>query len=204
MYLWLILTLIFAGCMAFSITGGLWTNTLVFINLVTSGLIAFTFFEPLAKWLDGQLPSYTYLWDFLSLWLVFAVSMGLLRTATDLLSKVKVKFKRPIDQVGGIVMGCLIGWVMICFVLATLHTAPLAKEFLFGNFKPDERMYMGLAPDRKWLGFVRMQSKGSFYHRGPATDRSAFVFPGATDFVGRYAERRAAFEKEPETRTAGS
>ncbi len=193
MYLWLILTLIFVGCVAFSLAGGLWTNTLVFVNLVMSGLIAFNYFEPLASWLDTQDHSYTYLWDFLSLWLIFAVSMGLLRTATDLLSKVKVKFKRPVEQIGGIVMGCAIGGVMVAFILATLHTAPLAREFLFGNFTPDQRMYMGLAPDRKWLGFVSQASKGAFYHRN-------FPFGGTKDFVDRYADRRSAFESEKETR----
>lgn len=196
MYLWIILTLIFFGCVAFLVNGGLWTNTLVLINMVTAGLIAFNYFEKLANFLDQQLGSYTYFWDFLSLWLIFAASLGLMRSVTDLLSTVKVKFRRPIDQVGGILMACIVGFAMQCFTLATLHTAPLARNFLFENFQPTERMYMGLAPDRKWLGFVRMQSKGSFYRS------AAWVFKGSTDFAERYGDRRATFEKEPENLTA--
>ncbi len=176
MYLWLILTVIFVACVAFLVNSGLWTNTLVLINTVTAGLIAFGFFEPLAGFLDKQMSSYTYLWDFLSLWLLFALAMGGMRSVTDLLSKVKVKFRRPVDQIGGILMACLVGWVMVCFTTASLHTAPLARNFLFENFQPDSRMYMGLSPDRKWLAFVGMVSRGSFYHGGPKTNPKAFQF----------------------------
>jgi uncharacterized membrane protein required for colicin V production len=198
MYLWLIMILLFFGCVAFLVNGGLWTNTLVLINTVTAGLIAFNYFEPLAGWLDKQLPSFTYVWDFLCVWLVFAVAMGIMRTATDLLSRVKVKFKRPVDQVGGILMACIVGIVMVCFTMATLHTAPLARKFLFDNFDPDSPMSM--SPDRKWLNFVGMESKRSFYHGGPKENRHAFYFTPTNVFISKYADRRADFEKQIETR----
>jgi hypothetical protein len=198
MYLWLIMILLFFGCVAFLVNGGLWTNTLVLINTVTAGLIAFNYFEPLASWLDKQLPSFTYVWDFLSVWLVFSVAMGIMRTATDLLSRVKVKFKRPVDQIGGILMACIVGMVMVCFTAATLHTAPLARKFLFDSFDPDSPMSM--TPDRKWLNFVRMESRGSFYHRGPKDNRGAFNFTPTNTFISKYADRRADFEKQIETR----
>ncbi len=204
MYLWLILTLVFVGCLAFLVNGGLWTNSLVLINTIMAGLVAFNYYEPLARWLDSQMPSFTYFWDFLSIWLIFAVAMGLMRTVTDLSSRIKVKFRRPVDLIGGIVMACAVGWVMVCFTTAALHTAPLARNFLDGNFQPtpNSRMYMGLAPDRKWLGIVRRVSKGSFYHRGPKDNRSAFVFGQAQDYVNKYAQRRAEWEKQIENRVA--
>ncbi len=196
MYLTLILILIFAACVAFMVGGGLWTNSLVLINTVTAGLIAFNYFEPLAGWLQKQMPSYTYFWDFLSLWGVFAIAIALMRTATDLLSKVKVKFRKPVETAGGIFMACSVGAVMVSFSLATLHTAPLAHNFLDGEFQPqpNSRMFMGLAPDRKWLNFVKMESRRSYYHG------AAFSFGLVDDFVQRYAQRRANFEKELENR----
>ena len=108
MYLTIILLLIFFACVAFLVNGGLWTNSLVLINTVTAGLIAFGFFVPVAGWLDKQMHSYTYFWDFLSLYMVFALSLGLMRTVTDMLSKVKVKFRKPIDTAGGIIMACAV------------------------------------------------------------------------------------------------
>ena len=50
-------------------------------------MLAFNYFEPLAAMLDGMEPSYTYLWDFLALWGLFAISFGLLRVVTDMLSR---------------------------------------------------------------------------------------------------------------------
>jgi hypothetical protein len=198
MYMWLVLILIFFGCVAFLVNGGLWTNTLVLINTVTAGLIAFNYFEPLAGWLDKKEPSFTYVWDFLCMWFVFSVAMGIMRTATDLLSRVKVKFRRPVDMAGGIIMACLVGMVMVCFTAATLHTAPLARKFLFESFDPDSPMAM--APDRQWLKFVRMESRGSFYHSGPKANRQAYNFPHSKDFITKYADRRLDFEKQIETR----
>ena len=54
---------------------GMWSNAVRLINIVTAGLVAMNFFEPLARWLTDWQPSYTYLWDFLSLWGLFVVFM---------------------------------------------------------------------------------------------------------------------------------
>ena len=82
---------------------------------------------------------------------------------TDQVSKVKVRFLKIADQIGSGVFALLIGWVMVCFTMMTLHTAPLAKTFLFGGFNssPDQSMFLGLAPDRKWLGFMQYESRGA-------------------------------------------
>jgi hypothetical protein len=192
MYLWLIVLLIFGGSVAFLVNGGLWTNTLVLINAVTAGLIAFNYFEPLASFLDRQEASYTYFWDFLSLWLIFAVAMGAMRSVTDLLSRVKVKFRKPVDQAGGIIMACVVGMVMVSFTMASLHTAPLARKFLSDNFDPESPIAM--SPDRQWLKFFGMESRGSFY------GGRRFPFGRTADFVTRYANRRANWELITENR----
>ena len=82
----------------------------------------------MADQLDAWQPSYTYCWDFLSLWGLFAIFVVLFRAVTDQLSKIKVRFPAKIDQVGGIVFSVVIGWVMVCFTLTTLHTAPLGRK----------------------------------------------------------------------------
>ena len=157
MYLWLIMILLFFGCVAFLVNGGLWTNTLVLINTVTAGLIAFNYFEPLAGWLDKQLPSFTYVWDFLCVWLVFSVAMGIMRTATDLLSQVKVKFKRPVDQIGGILMACIVGMAhgLLHDGLAAHRTAWRFAIPLLGNFPPHPIRRWGVGDPRPEMAELR-------------------------------------------------
>ena len=66
---------------------GLWSNVLTLINMFFAMMLAFNYFEPLADMLDETERSFTYLWDFLSLWGLFALSFGLLRLFTDMLSR---------------------------------------------------------------------------------------------------------------------
>jgi len=79
-------------------TEGLWGNALRLINVVTAALLATNFYEPLANWLQGMnaLESYRRLLDFLCLWLLFGISMGVLRGATDYLSKVSYGWRQEV------------------------------------------------------------------------------------------------------------
>jgi uncharacterized membrane protein required for colicin V production len=191
MYLNLLLIVIFFCCMGFTIQNGVWGNAVLFINVVMAALIAVNYYEPLAQYLQSFDKSYTYMFDFLAMWLVFAVAVGMLRAITDKLSTVKVKFRMPFDQIGGILLGAWVGWVMVCFTLMSLHTAPLSRNFMQGAFQPEptSRMFFGLAPDRQWLGFVQKSSNGAF-SRGQTFDLNG-------EYILKYAERRARFEKEP-------
>lgn len=197
-----LLILIFFASFAMLFREGLWTNAVTLINVVTAGLIATSMFETVADWLDGLLPSYTYLWDFIALWTLFCVCMIVFRAITDALSKIQVRFRQPVEITGGVVMAIWVSWVVVCFTTMTFHTAPLARNFLFGSFQPapDSRMFLGLAPDRQWLSFVQTVSKGSFSTRPPEgvdenADGDAYVFDPGGEFILRYGQRRANFER---------
>jgi hypothetical protein len=181
-------------------TDGLWSNMVRLINVVTAGLLAFNFFEPVARWLDDWNSSYTYFWDFLSLWVLFAVMMTILTLATNQVSKVKVRYIKLADQIGGAFFAVWIGWVLVCFTLASLHTAPLAKNFLFGGFLTgnEERMFLGFAPDRQWLGLMQKESMGAFARSATPEEekQEKFVFDPGADFMPNYAARRDALEKQ--------
>ncbi len=140
--------------------------------------------------LDSWQPSYTYVWDFLAIWGLFSIFLLVLRTLTDQVSKVKVRFLKLADQIGGTVFAFLIGWVMICFTMMSLHTAPLAKTFLFGGFDVSQPMFLGLKPDQKWLGFVQMESDGAFCRSEPG-----HKFDPDGTFIRRYADRRAKVQE---------
>lgn len=183
-----LLVVIFIAVAISLYTEGLWGNALRLINVVTAALLATNFHEPLANWLEDMMPSYKYLCDFISLWLLFAVSMGVLRAMTDFVSKVKVRFLKIADQVGSGILACCVAAVMVSFIAVTLHTAPLSEKFMFGGFQSDTPMMAGLAPDRKWLGFSRTVSRGAFA-RSPAKS------PDPQHFISNYKQRRIEIEK---------
>jgi hypothetical protein len=191
----LCLVIIFLVCLLMSLASGLWGNLIMVFNVILAALIATNYFEPLAGWLDGQMASYTFLLDFISMWLIFALAIVILRAITDTLSRVKVRFKKPVELAGGLVCGGIVGWLMICFTLFSLHTAPLGVTFLRGGFIPGTKMFFGMAPDHQWLKFAREQSNPD---NGPLTAGESFDPVRYMDFYGR---RRAQFQLEPELRT---
>jgi hypothetical protein len=197
----LMLVILFAS-VATLYTEGMWSNAVRLINTVTAALLAVNFFEPLANWLDGQAPSFTYVWDFIALWFLFGLFTIILRLLTDQVSHVQVRFLKLADQIGSTVFSLWIGWVMVCFTMLTLHTAPLSQNFLYEGFKPRERMVLGFAPDRQWLGFVQSQSMGAFSQ--PATpeerEKEKFVFDPNADFMPKYSARRAALDVQVTTK----
>lgn len=196
----LVLFLVVAGSLAMA---GLWSNLLTLVNVIFAGLLAVSCYEPLAKWLDGQMASLTYIWDFVALWLIFAAAMGLSRAVTDAVSPVKVKFKRPVDQAGGILLACWVAWVVVCFTTLTLHTAPLSRNFLGFQPEPSSRMFFGLAPDHRWLGFVQKESTGALARTATLKfpdghqETGPNKFDPQGEFVLKYSERRSKFEKLP-------
>jgi hypothetical protein len=194
MYITLLMLLVLFACVATLYADGLWSNAIRLINVITAALLAMNFFEPLADRLQKWQPSYTYVWDFVSLWLLFAIISVILRVLTDFLSRVKVRFLKIVDRIGSGLLSLWIGWVMVCFTLTTLHTAPLPRNFL-GNtngFKAEERMVMGFAPDRQWLGFTQRMSRGP-YARSSGGEKTTFDSEGS--FMPKYASRRNDLER---------
>lgn len=190
MYIDIILAVVFFACVASTINNGLWSNIILLINLVSAGLVATCYYEPVAELFDDLVPSYGAANDMVSIWLVFAGTLGILGGATDMLSRVKVRFLRPVDRFGGMFLSCWIGWATVCFSLMTLHTAPLPRNFAGGDFQPapEATMVGPLEPDHRWLGFVQKMSRG-VYSCSPMN-----MFDPRADFVLKYAQRRKSFE----------
>ena len=192
MYINLVFALVFFACVASTINNGLWTNIILLINVVSAALVATCYYEPVAELFDDLVPSYGAANDFVSVWLVFSGSLGILDLGvTDFLSRVKVRYLRPVDRFGGMFLSCWIGWVTVCFATMTLHMVPLPRNFAGGDFQPtpEARMLFGfLAPDHRWLGFVQKMSRGG-YKCSPEN-----VFDPRADFILKYAQRRKGLE----------
>ena len=197
----LMLVILFA-CAAMLYNDGMWSNSIRLINTITAGLLAMNFFEPVADWLEQQAPTYGYFCDFIALWGLFIVFSLIFRLATDRLSNVKVKFLKMADQIGSGVLALWIGWVMVCFTMASLHTAPLARNCLAESFQPEERMFMGFAPDRQWLGFTQKMSQGPYERSVSEAEWKAekTIFDPHGEFLPKYATRRATLESNVKTK----
>jgi hypothetical protein len=193
MFLGIILFVIFIAVFASLMNSGLWSNTITLINVLLAGLIATNYFEPVADFFDKQEPSFTYIWDFLAIWLVFCLAMIFLRFVTDFVSRIKVKFFMPVDRAGGIIMALWISWIMVCFATATLHTAPLARNFLWEAFqpKPNSRMFFNVGPDQVWLGWVHRESGGPLSRLGGISQ-----FDPSGEFILKYGNRRDEFDQQ--------
>jgi uncharacterized membrane protein required for colicin V production len=189
----LLMIVILAACVGVLYPEGLWSNLIRLVNVVTAALIAMNFWEPLARKLEGMgdwFASITYFLDFLTLWMLFGVTILVMRIATDMISPVKVRFLKVVDRAGGAFFGFCVGWVMVCFILTTLHAAPLGPVSFGGGFDPSKKMFLGLGPDRQWLGFVQYESKGPLACSEPA------VFDANNKFMEIYNNRRGALETQ--------
>ena len=171
---------------------GMWSNALTFVNVVLAALLATNYFEPAADFLEKQAPSYTYLWDFIAIWLLFFVIFCVLRAVTDTISRHRVRFKMPVEMAGRIGFAVLTAATIIGFFSMSLHTAPLARTAAKGGFQkqPMSGNFLGLAPGRKWLAFVQSRSRGPLSQVDETGTNGVREFDPKSEFVLKYGQRR--------------
>lgn len=187
MILSLVLLVVFLAVAASMWFHGLWNNLISLINVVLAAIIATSFFENVAKAALDQVPKMTYLIDFLLLWILFGVSYGLLRLATDFISSKRVVFQKQVELAGRGITAALIGFVFMAFTAMTLHTAPLqASPFNGAWASPADGALFGMHVDRNWLGLMQTVSAGSLAGDAP--------FDPNNQFPAKYYQRRKNFE----------
>lgn len=150
-----ILGTIFFATFAMCIQQGLWNNTLSTINILLSGLIAFACYSPLAKLIaENGGGEYTYLLDFLCIWAVYTIAFIVLhRLLSQMLSRTRMRFKHPIDPVGGPLMAAVAGYLMTGIVAASMHAAPFDEDCFAGVFTESGRSAAN--PDVMWLNLCQ-------------------------------------------------
>lgn len=200
--MFLLLFLIFAITAAAIWFQGLWSAAITLINLLLAMFIAMNFWEPTCALIDGAEPSFTYLTDFLVLWVLFALAFGLLRAVTDVLSKTPVKFNMPVEMGGRSVLALWCGWLFVCFTGFSLQMAPLNSATPLGAWPtPSSGVFFG--GDRIWLGFTQMQSRGALA-RGNISEtpnhpddeaKNVEAFDPFSEFPLKYRARREKYSK---------
>lgn len=158
------LFLVVAACNWFF---GLWHNLILLINIIIAGLVAASFYENLAFQLYLLEKSFVRLWFFLAQWILFAITFVVLRSFTDGLSGLRLRFDPATEMVGRSILSLLVAWTFVCFVSFTLQRAPLPTAWF-----PESRMGGGsrrLGPDAVWVNFVRSRSTGSLAYTAEET-----------------------------------
>lgn len=167
---------------------GPWSGLIMLLNVLLAASLATAWYPVVVARLEPALASYTYLLDFIALQGTFCVLLLFMREITDRLSRTRVRFRKPVELAAGPLVALLTAWVVVCFTAASLHTAPVPRAMIQPT--PEARMFFGLAPDRRWLAWVRGSST-----TGPFAD-SEHAFDPQADFIIRYADRRKALEAE--------
>jgi len=192
----MIISLILLGvfiAVAFAIwREGPWSGLIMLLNLLLAASLATAWYPFVVALIEPRAKSYTYLLDFVVLQGLFCLLLLAFREVTDRASRTRVRFRKPVELAAGPLVALITAWVMVCSTAASLHTAPLPRDFIQPT--PESRMFFGLAPDRRWLAWVRGSSlKGPFASPAKAFDPEA-------DFILRYASRRSGLEQEPALR----
>ncbi len=195
MFSWLLVVIAFIS-VALMWNEGLWSNSITFVNTVFAVMISLNFYEPVATLLEKYMGSYTYMLDFISQWLLFAVGLAILRVISDQASRHAVRFKMPVEHVGRMLFALATAWVLICFTTTTMHTAPLTRSPFRGSFAQDpmsNNFFLGLAPDRILLGFMHDRSKAALSRSTPRP------FDESGDYIVKYGARRQSLQEHNAT-----
>jgi hypothetical protein len=138
---------------------GLFTAFAMLINVLLAGTITFNFYEPLAALMEPTLSGTFFAGyeDMVAMIGLFALSLGILRTATNALSATMVQYPGPLQRPGAFVAGLAVGYFTAGFLICALQTLPWHQNFMSfdwesrGSAEPVRRV---LPPDRVWLALM--------------------------------------------------
>lgn len=206
-----LLLLILAGVTAGCWLQGLWSNAINLIAILLAGIVAVNFFEPTADALEGYAGGLTYVFDFLMLWGLFALTFGALRGIADQLDKTWVHFPMPVEMAGRSILALWCGWVMMSFTAFTLQTAPLGMVDPLGAWaSPTDTTFLGMNPERHWAAFAHSRSRGALsrgkFSEAPIhpndADADVEAFDPIGNFIYKYHTRRKTLAAEESLQVA--
>jgi hypothetical protein len=184
---------------------GLWSAGLSLVNILLAAMIATNVYEPIAAMIEGFDRSFTHLLDFTVLWIVFAVTFGILRLFTDMLSKTRVQFDMPVEMVGRSLLAVWAAFLFVSFTAFSLHMAPLNNPTPLGAWQsPGSGVFFNA--DRLWLRFMHSRSRGALARGNSGAEEQ---YPGDEDvqtfdphgrFPLKYHERRMKYANAEEMR----
>lgn len=184
---------------------GLFIASTMLVNVLLSGLLTFTFWEPVADELDilfagTMLAGYE---DVFVLTLLFTVFLIVIRMISHKLVPVQTEFPGYVQQVGGGVFGLVTGYLVAGFLVCVLQTLPWHEHFL--EFRPraegETGMRRVLPPDRVWLALMRYAGTQAFANRVEREDAASPYDRYSTfDSAGTFELRFLRYRRFSESR----
>lgn len=192
---------------------GLWGAALVFFNVLFSGIIAFNFYESLAKFITVKyVDAYA---DLLCLMGIFIVSLVIMRLTTESIAPSMVRFPMPVYHLGRWIFGLAASSLTIAIIIVAFDTAPVHKK-VFTTIDYKSKPPFGMGFDYHWLAFFQYTTGQVFadYKSGRSDPHkeygSANVFDPRAEWLLKHEQARPfpggpgalADEKEPEGEAA--
>lgn len=128
LYLLVALGFMFFAGVAMTINEGLWSNTILLISVIISGLAGMIGGVPLGvvgMEQTGKAGEFAWFFVFAGIWAVFTLCMLLMRIVVDKISRVRVRFLPIVDKIGGILIGLFAALMLTSFAANTLKDAPI-------------------------------------------------------------------------------
>jgi len=151
---------------------GLWGSALMFFNVLFGAMIAFNFYEPLARLVDSTgIP-----WGFsdtLCLLLLFSITTGILRMTTETIAPAQVRFPMPIYHAGRLVFGLGGAAITVAIIILAFHCAPIHKK-IFQAVQYNTRPPFGLGLDHQFLGLFQHETGAVFTNYSANGQRDPF------------------------------
>lgn len=133
---------------------GIWGAVQVFFCTLLAGLVSMNYFEPLA----GQLRVFSVPDKYCDIVALLGLFTGLtfaLRMGTEYLTPSYIQVIPMVDSLGRWAVGAATGYLTMAFLLTSLHTTPLPRDFM--GFQAEKANFLNA--DRQWLGFVQYVSE---------------------------------------------
>jgi uncharacterized membrane protein required for colicin V production len=165
------------------------------VNVLLAGLVAFSFFEPIAVQLDPMLSdSFLHGYeDSFSLVVLFSLTLLFLRWASNELIHTIILYNPIVQQGGSVLFGVLAGYLTAGFLTCVAQTLPANEHFL--QLEPRVKVdssgrisHSILPPDRVWLALMHRASKNAFEWANDDGQPTTFDPDGS--FEMRYARQR--------------
>jgi hypothetical protein len=143
---------------------GLWGAALMFFNVLFGAMIAFNFYEPLARLLDSTGIG----WGFsetICMLMLFSASVMILRMTVETLAPAQVRFPAPVYQIGRFIFGLGGAAITVAIIILSFHCAPVHKK-MFQAVQYDTSPPFGLGLDHQFLGMFQRVTGGPFAQYG--------------------------------------
>lgn len=136
---------------------GLWNNIITLCNFLIAAVAAYGLLDVTKELFDLADPSIGKYGSLLSVWGVFVLATVILRTVTDSLSSVRLRFHPALEIVGRVLV-C--GTLAVCFVLFAVSTLQFVETASDGQSN-------SLVDQYHSMGMYGWNSLADYWARGP-------------------------------------